>query len=169
MMIFKIMISLTTGHGQFRLPLLYCLRPQLGSSLWIPGNFTRARFLANPIMAPSIKTALSLVSYLFFLHLYYHIPLSFLNLPFLRSSSSFLLPSIPLPEAPNFVRRSCMFPISRWVYICFSLGSPYYLAYLGLRTISSKSFIYSQYTLMSEYLPYSFFLRLFYLTRDSVF
>ena len=55
MVILKIFISLTIGQGQFRPPLLYCLASYLGSSLRIPGNFSRIRFLASSIMAPSIK------------------------------------------------------------------------------------------------------------------
>ena len=129
--LFKILISLTTGQGQFRPPLLYCLGSQLGSSLCIPGNFSKVRFLVSPAMVPSIKISLSLLSYLSFLLLNYSIPSSSPH-PFLSPLLfPFHHPFYPHPHAPNFVRWSCLFPLSRWIYICFSYGSPYYLASPG--------------------------------------
>ena len=85
MVIFQTFISLTIGQGQFGHPLLYCLGSQLGSSLWIPGNFSRARFLASPIVAPSNKISLSTLITVF------PPSLKFSLLPF----------SLPLPFYPH--------------------------------------------------------------------
>ena len=100
---FKIFIDLTTGQGQLRHPLLYCLRVQAGSFLWIPGSLTSTSIIASPIMAPSFKISLSLLSGLSFLHLDYPTPSSS---PPLSSSPLFFTFSHPFsshPHAPNFV------------------------------------------------------------------
>lgn len=121
MMTIKVVINPITGEGQFRHPFCYCLGSQLGSSLWIPGNFSSARFLASPIMAPSIKISLSLLS-LFALPLSQSSCSLMLSSPLSFSPPPPLLPSILLsPQAPNFLNRSCLFPLPCMFLLGFSL------------------------------------------------
>lgn len=46
----------------------------------------------------------------------------------------------PLPHAPNLLTRSCLFPLSRGIYMCLSEGPPCFLAALGLRTVGRLFF-----------------------------
>ena len=144
MEICKIFISVTMGQGQFRYPLLCCPRTYKGTSPWTPGIPPIAKSLANPKMVPLMKISSSLLLYPPFLHL---------NTPTLPSSPqsfpspfsltfSLSLYLIPIPMLPTFALQSCLLPISRRIYICFSLGSPCYLAFLGLSTIGLMSFVY---------------------------
>ena len=121
MVIFKIIISLTTGKGQFRCPRLYCLGSYLGSLLWVLGHYSRAKFLPNSIMAPSIKTSLSLLSYLFFLLLDYTIP------------SSSPLPPLSTSFYP--------LPLCSQIIFCFHFPGGSVYVFLWLNLIFSFSWI----------------------------
>lgn len=81
-MTFKIVLSLTTGLGQFRYPLHSCLRAYFGLFLWNSETFSSARFLTSCIMASLIKICLFLLS---------------LSIPSLSLSSLFLKFCSPLP------------------------------------------------------------------------
>lgn len=113
MMTIKVVMHLITGQVQFRRPLHCCLGSQLDPSLSIPGNFSGARLLVNPIMAPSIEKPYYLVSLCCFPVLTILFPQVFLPLLF----SPFLpfLPSLP-PHDANFLRSSCLCPLPRDIY-----------------------------------------------------
>ena len=97
MMTFKIAIHLTTGQGQFRRhPLHYWLGSLPGSSLRIPGKFVSSRFLASPIMTPTIKISPSLLS-VFVFPPFDHLFLQVLHSPPLIPSPSFCPSFHPTP------------------------------------------------------------------------
>ena len=101
--IFKIFICLITGQVKIGPPSPLLLKVLGGVILVDSCEFLQCQFLANSIMASSIKISLSLLSYLSFLH---PTPSSFPH-----SSSSphlfpFLPPISPRSQAQNFVRQS---------------------------------------------------------------
>lgn len=122
MMTFKIVLSLTTGLGQFRYPLHSCLRAYFGLFLWNPETFSGARFLTSCIMASLIKICLFLLSLsilslsLSSLFLKFCSPLPISDLPPLTPSSH-----LPPPTPPIFSGDLIYFPfLGGYMYI--SLG-----------------------------------------------
>ena len=120
-------------------------------------NPSIAKPLPNPKTDPLIKISPFLHPYLSFLCLNHPLSQALPNPPFPSYFSSSLLPLPKLhPHNPNFFWRSCLLSIFRRFYICFCLGSLYYLASIGSSTIGSISFVYGLNPLMSEYIPYIF-------------
>ena len=123
----KIVINLTTGYSQFRYTLYYHLISQLGSSLWIYGNFSSARFFPSLIVVPSIKMFLFLFPVT--------CPSSILTLlfplvlQFLISSFPSIFPSLP-PYPLNFLRKYRFLPLLSVGALLFLLGLSLFLRFL---------------------------------------
>ena len=126
----------------------------MGSSLWIPRNFSSVRFLTSPIMAPSIKISLSLFSSLSLFHLYYLVSSSS---PPLSHSPVFFSSHPPYsthPHAPNYIRQPCQFSLSRWIYLfllgftlllCFSRIMKYGSIFSALQIVTTFEWVHTMF------------------------